>query len=151
MSMSPALATVLGLNRAGRILYAVLFALAVPAVLAWFVILPRFQFSEADEQLFRAARHGDFAGVDRSLTAGGRLDAVAPIDGKTAIFRAAVFGHANLVEYLLKKGADPGVRGNDGKTVLEVVDAARLEERDVARLRALDAVAAALRAAEPRQ
>jgi len=113
--------------------------------------MPRLQFSEADERLFRAARHGDFAGVAQSLAAGGRINAAAPIDGKTAIFRAAVFGHAELVRDLLKKGADPGVRGTDGKTVLEVVAAARSKERDAARARALDAVADALRATESRR
>lgn len=148
MNASSVLCTLLGLNRAGRILYTSLFVLAVPAVLVWFVLLPRFQFSEADERLFRAARHGDLAGLEQSLAAGGRINAAAPIDGKTAIFRAAVFGHAGLVRDLLKRGADPSVRGNDGKTVLEVVAAARLGERDAARARALDAVVATLRATE---
>jgi len=148
MNVSSVLSALLGLNRAGRILYTSLFVLAVPVMLAWFVLLPRLQFSEADERLFRAARHGDLAGVAQSLAAGGRIDAAAPIDGKTAIFRAAVFGHPDLVSDLLKRGADPGVRGRDGKTVLEVVTAARLEERDATRARALDAVAAALRATE---
>jgi ankyrin repeat protein len=85
------------------------------------------------------------------LAAGGRINAAAPIDGKTAIFRAAVFGHADLVRDLLKRGADPAVRGADGKTVLEVVAAARSQERDAARARALDAVAGALRATEPQR
>lgn len=151
MSVSSVLSALLGLNRAGRILYTSLFVLAVPAMLVWFVLMPRLQFSEADERLFRAARHGDFAGVAQSLAAGGRINAAAPIDGKTAIFRAAVFGHAELVRDLLKKGADPGVRGTDGKTVLEVVVAARSKERDAARARALDAVADALRATESRR
>ena len=151
MSASSVLSALLGLNRAGRILYTSLFVLAVPAMLVWFVLMPRLQFSEADERLFRAARHGDLAGVAQSLAAGGRINAAAPIDGKTAIFRAAVFGHAELVRDLLKKGADPGVRGTDGKTVLEVVAAARSKERDAARARALDAVADALRATESRR
>lgn len=151
MSVSSVLSALLGLNRAGRILYTSLFVLAVPAMLVWFVLMPRLQFSEADERLFRAARHGDLAGVAQSLAAGGRINAAAPIDGKTAIFRAAVFGHAELVRDLLKKGADPGVRGTDGKTVLEVVAAARSQERDAARARALDAVADALRATESRR
>lgn len=151
MSVSSVLSALLGLNRAGRILYTSLFVLAVPAMLVWFVLMPRLQFSEADERLFRAARHGDLAGVAQSLAAGGRINAAAPIDGKTAIFRAAVFGHAELVRDLLKKGADPGVRGTDGKTVLEVVVAARSKERDAARARALDAVADALRATESRR
>jgi hypothetical protein len=148
MNASSVLSALLGLNRAGRILYTLLFVLAVPAILAWFVLVPRLQFSEADERLFRAARHGDLAGVSQSLAAGARIDATAPIDGKTAIFRAAVFGHADLVRDLLKRGADPNGRGNDGKTVLEVVAAARSEEHDAARARALDAVATALRATE---
>lgn len=151
MSVSSVLSALLGLNRAGRILYTSLFVLAVPAMLVWFVLMPRLQFSEADERLFRAARHGDLAGVAQSLAAGGRINAAAPIDGKTAIFRAAVFGHAELVRDLLKKGADPGVRGTDGKTVLEVVVAARSKERDAARARALDAVADALHATESRR
>lgn len=151
MNASSVLSALLGLNRVGRILYASLFVLAVPAMLAWFVLLPRLQFSEADERLFRAARHGDLAGLAQSLAAGGHIDAAAPIDGKTAIFRAAVFGHAELVSDLLKRGADPAVRGRDGKTVLEVVTAARMEERDATRASALDAVAAALRAAESRR
>lgn len=151
MSASSLLSALLGLNRAGRILYTSLFVLAVPAMLVWFVLVPRLQFSEADERLFRAARHGDLAGVAQSLAAGGRINAAAPIDGKTAIFRAAVFGHAELVRDLMKKGADPAVRGADGKTVLEVVAAARSQERDAARARALDAVAGALQATESRR
>lgn len=148
MNISSVLSALLGLNRAGRLLYTALFVLAVPAMLVWFVLVPRLQFSAADERLFRAARHGDRAGVAQSLAAGGRIDAAAPIDGKTAIFRAAVFGHADLVRDLLQREADVNVRGTDGRTVLEVVAAARLEERDAARARALDAVAAALRATE---
>ncbi len=57
------LSALLGLNRAGRILYTTLFILAVPALVGWFVLLPRLLFSEADERLFRAARHGDVAGL----------------------------------------------------------------------------------------
>jgi Ankyrin repeats (3 copies) len=148
VSTSSVLSTLLGLNRAGRLLYGALFVLAVPAVLAWFVLLPRLRFGDEDERLFRAARHGDKAGVERSLAAGARLDTAAPIDGKTALFRAAIFGHADLVRELLKKGADPNARGNDGKTVLEIVTAARNEEHNAARIGALDAVVTALRSAE---
>jgi len=42
--------------------------------------------------------------------------------------------------------ADREAHGNDGRTVLEVVAAARAEERNAKTLTALDAVAAALRA-----
>jgi hypothetical protein len=142
------LLALLGLNRAGRILYITLFVLAVPALVGWFVVLPRLRFHDEDERLFRAARHGDVAGVEASLAAGGRLNVAAPVDGKTALFRAAVFGHADLVRTLIKHGADLQARGNDGRTALEVALAARAGEHDAARAQALDAVIAVLRAGE---
>ena len=146
----PVLYAVLGLNRAGRILYTTLFVLAVPALAAWFILLPNLRFTDEDERLFRAARHGDRAGAERSLAAGARVNAVSPVDGKTALFRAAVFGHAELVGLLLARGADPATRGSDGRTALEVVLAARAEEKDPSAGLALDMVGAALREQRPR-
>jgi ankyrin repeat protein len=137
--------TLLGLGRAGQILYVTLFVLAVPLLAAYTVWLPSFRFSEADEHLFRAARHGDRGGIERALGEGARVTDVSPVDGKTALFRAAVFGHADAVRLLLERGADPQARGNDGRTVAEVVTSARGDERDPAAAAALDAVAAALR------
>lgn len=148
MSGQTLLYAFLGFNRAGKILYASLFLLAAPAMLWWFIWLPRSRFHDADEVLFRAARHGDLAGVERSLEAGAGVDVAAPIDGKTALFRAAVFGHADVVGALLKRGADPNARGNDGKTAVEMVVDARAEEHDAARAQALDAVAAVLRSSD---
>lgn len=147
----PVLYAVFGLNRAGRILYTTLFCLAVPAMAAWFVLVPRLRFQPRDEDLFRAARHGDIRGIEQALASGGHANAAAPIDGKTALFRAAVFGHADAVRLLLDRGADPETRGNDGHTVLDVVLTARAAEQDPARQRALDAVAAVLREAEPKR
>ena len=140
--------TLLGLNRAGQILYRTLFVLAIPAVVAWNVLLPRLRFHDEDERLFRAARHGDVAGVEQALGDGGRVNVAAPIDGKTALFRAAVFGHADVVHALLKHGADFAQRGNDDKTALDIVLAIRPDEHDPSRARALDAVAAALHEGE---
>ena len=140
--------TLLGLNRAGKYLYVVLFCLAIPALTFWTVFLPRMQFHDEDEAFFRAARHGDVAGIDRALDAGVHVNRAAPIDGKTALFRAAVFGHADAVRELLKRGADVDVRGNDGKTALEIVKDARSEEQDAARAHALDAVASVLESAQ---
>ena len=145
----PVLYTLFGLNRAGRILYLALFVLAVPGLAGWNGLLTRLRFSDEDERLFRAARHGDVAAVERSLTAGAGVNDRAPIDGKTALFRAAVFGHHETVRALLTHGADAAVRGNDGQTALEVVRTARAEEKDVAVAHALDAVEAVLREAEP--
>jgi Ankyrin repeats (many copies) len=136
----------LGLNRAGQILYGTIFVLAVPALLFRTVILPGLRFSDQDEQLFRAARHGDGAGVERALDAGADVNAAAPVDRKTALFRAAILGHADVVRVLLDRGADVNAHGSDGRSALEVIDEARRGEKDPAALRALDEVAAALRA-----
>lgn len=142
--------TLFGLNRAGKILYTTLFVLALPAFLAWNVWLPRARFSDEDERLFKAARHGDRAGVAQALAAGAHVNASSPVDGKTALFRAAVFGRADVVRVLLDRGADPAARGDDGRSALEVVSAARQDEKDPAAAAALDAVIAALGKAEPR-
>ena len=115
--------------------------------MAWTLLLPRLRFHEQEERLFRAARHGDVAGIQRSLDGGAMVNAAAPIDGKTALFRAAVFGHADAVRVLLRRGADATRRGNDGRTALEVALASRTGETDRAKAEALDAVAAALREA----
>ena len=143
----PVLFTLFGLNRAGQILYAVVI---VVAFLWWTDVLSAVRFSAPDEELFRAARHGDRAGVERALADGASLQHTAPIDRKTALFRAAIFGHADVVRLLLERGADPSARGADGRTALEVVVAARQEEKDPAVARALDAVAGVLREVTPR-
>jgi hypothetical protein len=135
----------LGLNRAGQILYISLFVLAIPALTAYSVLLPRLVFSAADEQLFFAARHGDTHAIDEALKAGAHVNRSAPIDRKTALFRAAVFGHADAVRFLLTHGADVSLRGSDGKSIVEIVETARASEKDPAVAQALDAVAAALR------
>ncbi len=141
----PVLYALFGLNRVGRVIYGTLILLAAAVFLGWTIVLPRLRFSDQDEQLFRAARHGDRAGVERALSAGASLDHSAPVDGKTALFRAAIFGHADVVRLLLERGADPQARGADGRSALDLVLAARREEKDPAIARALDAVAAVLR------
>lgn len=138
----------LGLGRPGKILYGTLFFVGGPLLLAYWIWLPRYRFSDQDERLFRAARHGDSTAMTQALAAGATVGAEAPIDRKTALFRAAVFGHVDAVRLLLARGADPAARGQDGHTALEVVTEARAEEKDADVARALDAVADVLRAAE---
>ena len=141
----PLLFAIFGLNRAGQILWFFIFAAGIAGFVYW-TILPNMRFSELDEALFRAARHGDKGGVERALDSGATPQDASPIDRKTALFRAAVFGHADVVKLLLERGADPNAVGNDGRTALDVVVAARKEEKDPAVAKALDAVAAGLRA-----
>ena len=141
----------LGLGRAGQILYRVLFVLAVPALTVWSVFLPRWRFSDQDERLFRAARHGDVPGIESSLAAGARVNAAAPVDQKTALFRAAIFGHAAAVNALLQHGADSSVRGSDDQSVLQVALAARASEKDPEAGRNLDLVIGMLRESESKQ
>ena len=141
--------SLLGLGRWGQILYRTLFILAVPALAVWTLLLPRLRFSEQDERLFRAARHGDVPGIEQSLAGGARVDAASPIDGKTALFRAAIFGHAPAVRALLDHGADASVRSNDG-TAADVAAAARAAEKNPDLAHDLDSVVIVLRAAEER-
>lgn len=140
-----------GLNRAGKILY----VSAAVIMLAVFIIrqdyLPRARFSDADEALFKAARHGDIPGIDQALAAGAKVTDEAPTDRKTALFRAAVFGYADAVKALLAHGADPAAHGNDGRSALEVVTEAIGVESNPDARKALEAVAAVLRSAEPKR
>ena len=142
----PVLYALFGLNRAGKILYGTLFVLAVAGFVVW-QVLPTLQFTDQDEQLFRAARHGDRAAIEQALTNGASLQHAAPIDHKTALFRAAVFGHADVVRLLLERGADPNAVGADGRSALDIVTAARAEEKDPAVAGNLDAVAVVLKEA----
>jgi len=104
-----------GYNWAGKILWTLVAATG----LAYFVFVTQGPpFSDEDERLFRAARHGDRAGVERSLEAGAGVADLSPLDRKTVLFRAAAFGHAEVVAVLLEKGADPAIRDGDGKTAL---------------------------------
>jgi hypothetical protein len=142
------LLTLFGLNRRGQFLYLALFVLAIPALTAYTVLLPRLRFGDADERLFKAARHGDVAGIERALAEGAKINAEAPIDRRTALFRAAVLGQVEAVRALLKAGANPAVRGVDDKTALQLVEEARKEERDPVRVRAYQMIGAALSEAQ---
>src|SRR3954464_15110228 len=140
--------TVLGYNRMGRVLWLLVFLLAVPAVTFWMVFLPRLRFSDADEHLFKAARHGDVPGIEQALTEGAHVNARSPSDGKTALFRAISFGHDAAVRTLLEHGADAAVHASDEKTPLQLAEEIRKEETDPARVHGLDAAIAALKAVQ---
>jgi ankyrin repeat protein len=142
--------TLLALNRAGRILWGVLIVGGAGVFIATRVWLPGARFSDQDEQLFRAARHGDVTGIERALGAGAGINDRSPIDGKTALFRAAVFGHADAVRLLLARGADVTMRGYDDRPAIEVVVVAITDEKDPLMSTRLNTVATALRRADSR-
>jgi len=137
-----------GLNRTGRILWLLVLALAVPGLGLWTIELPRLRFKEPDEHLFKAARHGDVAGIERALEEGANVNAEAPIDRKTALFRAVAFGQADAVRALLKHGASAAARSLDDKTPLQFAEEIRKEETDPARQLGIDRAIAALKEAQ---
>jgi hypothetical protein len=147
----PILYALLGLNRAGQVMWSVLIIGGFAAFVAWTVFLPTLLFSDADEQLFRAARHGDRAGVEHALEAGAGVNDPSPLDGCTAIFRSAAFGYPDVVRALLEHGADPAYQARDAGTVLDVVTSTRGQEKNPEAARALDEVAAVLRQWEQRK
>ena len=133
--------TLLGLNDAGQKLLIGLIFVGFAGFMGYNVWSSRSAFSEADERLFRAARHGDLSGIEQSLGEGATVSDVSPIDGKTALFRAAILGQPAAVRLLLERGADPEAHDREGQTALETVQAARAEEKNTAAARNLDAVA----------
>ena len=140
--------TLLGLNDAGQKLLIGIFILGFAGFMAYTVLGSRSRFSDADEHLFRAARHGDLPGIEQSLGEGAAVTDVSPVDGKTALHRAAILGQTAAVRLLLERGADPAAHGFDGQTPLEIVQAARAPEKDAAAAKALDAIAELLRGHE---
>jgi ankyrin repeat protein len=44
------------------------------------------------------------AGVEAALASGAGVNDASPLDGGTALFRAAAFGHADVVRVLLEHG-----------------------------------------------
>ncbi|RKP27661.1 ankyrin repeat-containing domain protein, partial [Syncephalis pseudoplumigaleata] len=72
----------------------------------------------------QAASKGDMEHVKRLLAdpRAGALDInhQNPMTGRTALHEAIVAGNADLVRYLLQRGADPFVRDKKNKTALEL-------------------------------
>ncbi|KAI9597519.1 Oxysterol-binding protein-domain-containing protein [Syncephalis fuscata] len=83
--------------------------------------------NQVGPQVHQFASKGDLDQVKRLLEdpRAGALDInhQNPMTGRTALHEAVVAGSADLVRYLLRKGADPFVRDRKGKTALELTKA----------------------------
>ncbi|MEW5925833.1 MAG: ankyrin repeat domain-containing protein, partial [Candidatus Zixiibacteriota bacterium] len=74
---------------------------------------------EINEALVTAASEGSLVEVLKLLAKGADINHVGDLEGgMTALQSAAKYGHADLVELLINKGADIEAKDNDGRTVL---------------------------------
>lgn len=76
--------------------------------------------ADGETVLTQAARSGDLAALEGLLAEGAWVERRSSADGRTPLLAAAAAGHRDVVERLLKEGADYGVRGSDGKGVMEL-------------------------------
>ncbi|KAG2001188.1 hypothetical protein GB937_010426 [Aspergillus fischeri] len=72
--------------------------------------------------LYEAARNGDLDMVEALVNHRAQLDAVAPNsrDGNTALLIAVERGHGNVVDFLLRKGANVYCRNRKGHSALHI-------------------------------
>jgi ankyrin repeat protein len=72
--------------------------------------------------LYKAACNGDLDTVEALFNYGAQLDAVAPNspDGNTALLIAVERGHGNVVDFLLRKGANVYRRNQKGHSALHI-------------------------------
>merc|ERR1719199_2399249 len=78
------------------------------------------------------AMHGSLEHVMKAKEAGADVHAVEASSGRTALHKAAFWGHTHLMDYLLKDcSIDPNVQDSTGETALH--DAARFGHIEVAK------------------
>jgi ankyrin repeat protein len=88
--------------------------------------------ADVDKDFRDLAMHGSLERMKALEGAGGvNVNSVEAYSKRTALHKAAFFGHAHVVEYLLGLGADPNARDADGDAPLH--DAARLGHAAVVR------------------
>ena len=68
--------------------------------------------------IWEASRAGDVAAIERHLASGVAVDALDPKRGGTALMWAAIAGHTEAMELLIKRGASVNAGGPDGGTAL---------------------------------
>ena len=113
------------------------------------LLLERGAVAKREGALIAAAEHGNLGAIELLLGNGdmdleevveyGDYDSRKLNDQGTALYKAAAKGHGNIVDFLLKKGADAGFRDRKGRSVADVAE--ERGHRDIARkLRWLEAV-----------
>lgn len=73
-----------------------------------------------DEPVASAAASGDLAEVQRLLDRGASVDAYCIDYQFPALVGAAARGHVEVVELLLRRGANPSLRNSDGRSALRL-------------------------------
>jgi hypothetical protein len=77
---------------------------------AWLIFVTAFALSAAiNDDLLEAARKGDLASVKESIGKGAAIETKTQY-GQTPLYLAAMSGHADVVAFLLDKGASTDVR-----------------------------------------
>jgi ankyrin repeat protein len=108
-----------------------------------FVVIPRIDASAGtpNGDILAAARAGDRAGVDTALASGASVNAVdenglSPrgLAGLTPLGLAAAYGHRNIAEFLLNRGANVDGASADGFEQTPLNKAAQYGSADVAAL-----------------
>jgi hypothetical protein len=78
---------------------------------------------DLNEQARDAIKNGDFAGLQKLLQAGAD-PRYCDRTGNTLVHLAALFNHENMVNFLVKQGADVWVKNPSGETAIDVAQPA---------------------------
>ena len=79
---------------------------------------PVTETQSVDKGVWDAVFVGDLKKVEKAITDGLDVNSQNPQSGDPLLFIASLMGHTDIIEFLLKKGADVNVRKNDGNTPL---------------------------------
>ncbi len=74
--------------------------------------------AEGATNIWTAARSGDLGAIERHMASGAAVDIVDPERGGTPLLWAAVTGRAEVIELLIRQGADVNAVDRDGGTAL---------------------------------
>lgn len=73
-----------------------------------------------NDDIFVVVSNGDLDNVKRLLDTGVSIELEHPLGGSTPLIFACVFGHTDIVEYLIGKGADLNTCNRSGDTPIHI-------------------------------